>query len=45
MIDLNQIAYEERMIPNASISATHMIEINASVERVWQIATDVENWP
>lgn len=45
MIDLSKIAYEERMIPNAPILATHAIEINAPVERVWQVARDVKNWP
>lgn len=44
-MDLNQIAYEERMIPDAPILATHTIEINAPVERVWQVATDVNKWP
>ena len=45
MIDINQTAYEERLIHDAPIFAIHQIEINASVERVCQVATDVENWP
>lgn len=45
MMNLSQIAYEERMIPNAAVLATYAIEINVSVERIWQVATDVKNWP
>ncbi len=45
MDDLQQIASSEQMISGAPVQASRTITINASIEKVWGIQTDIEHWP
>jgi hypothetical protein len=31
--------------PNAPVSARHQIAINAPIDTVWQLLTDIDHWP
>lgn len=44
MQDLQQIAASERMIPGAPVHASKTIVIDAPIDRVWRIQTDVDHW-
>jgi uncharacterized membrane protein len=43
--DLQKIATTERMIPVAPVEASKTVVINAPIDRVWRIQTDVDHWP
>ena len=42
---LNALAQKGKINENASIRDSHSIIINASIQKVWDILTDVEKWP
>lgn len=44
MQELQRFASEERMIPGAAIEGSQAITINAPIDRVWHIQTDVNHW-
>ena len=44
MQDLQRLASDERMIPDAPVRASRTVTIDAPVEKVWTIQTDVSNW-
>ncbi|MEK8110544.1 hypothetical protein NKG94_51875 [Micromonospora sp. M12] len=35
----------EQMIPDAPVTASRSVTINARIDRVWQIPTNVKDWP
>ena len=43
--DLQHLAFKERMIPDAPVQDSQTITIDAPIEKVWRIQTDVNNWP
>lgn len=43
--DIAALAAAGKMIPNAPVMASRSITINVSTDRVWQILTDVKDWP
>lgn len=45
MKDLRRFAVAERMIPNAPVQASRTIVIDAPIEKVWALQTDVAAWP
>lgn len=45
MQDLERFASDARMIPNAPIEASRTIAIDAPIDRVWDVLTDVPKWP
>ncbi len=42
---LATLAETEQMIPNAPVTASRSVTINAPVDRVWRILTNVKDWP
>ena len=44
MHDLERFASEGRMIPNAPVQAAQTITIDAPLEKVWRIQTNVADW-
>lgn len=42
--ELAALASAEKMIPNAPVKAHCSVEINASVEKIWQTLTTVSRW-
>jgi hypothetical protein len=44
MIQLHRLAADERPIPDAPVSASSKIIVNALVATVWQVATGVQKW-
>lgn len=45
MNSLNALAVEGKINENASIRDQHSTIINAPIEKVWAILSDLENWP
>ncbi|MEO9868851.1 SRPBCC family protein [Ekhidna sp.] len=45
MKKLNALARKGKINENASIRDSHSTIINADIEKVWSILTDMENWP
>lgn len=44
MRELGRIAADERMIPDAPVQASRTVSIDAPVETVWAVLTDVPRW-
>ena len=44
MNDLQRFAVAEHMIPSASVQASRTIAINAPIDKVWALQTNVAAW-
>ena len=44
MQDLQRLAVDERMIPDAPVRASSTITIDVPIEKVWTIQTDISRW-
>ena len=45
MQNLEALAIQGRMIPDARVQDSQTITIDAPIEKVWAIQTDVDHWP
>lgn len=45
MTQIHQLAKEGRIHPDPAIYAVEEIEVNAPVDRIWELLSDIENWP